>query len=104
MASPLELAPPQPAQPGQPGPPPQPSLQGLAGGPANGSPQGDQSLQIVTQHLMNSQQELEAAIRIKPELSTVLENWLNNIKPQIGQILFGGGGAPGQPGASPIPA
>lgn len=102
MPSPLELAPPQPSQVGQPGAPPQPSLQGLAGGQAGPGPQGDQSLQIVTQHLMEAEQAIRAAIRIKPELSGVLEGFLNNVKPQIGQILFGGGqqqppqmGAPG---------
>lgn len=94
---------------GQPGPPPQASVQGLAQGQGanpQGPQGGDQSLQIVTQHLMTAEQELQAAIKIKPELSAVLDAFLNNVKPQIGQILFGGGnGGPGQPGApQPPPA
>lgn len=39
---------------------------------------------------MEAEQAIRAAIRIKPELSGVLEGFLNNVKPQIGQILFGG--------------
>lgn len=71
-------------------------MQGLAQGQGapNGPQGGDQSLQIVTQHLMNAEMEIRAAIRVKPELSSVLEGFLQNVKPQIGQILFGGGQQP----------
>lgn len=48
---------------------------------------------------MTAEQEIQAAIRIKPELSGILDNFLNNIKPQIGQILFGGGQQPQPPTA-----
>ena len=98
------MPPPPPAQAGTPGPPPSPSLQGLAG---QGQPQpggGDQSIQLVTQHLMQAEQELQAAARIKPELSAILEKFSNEVKPMAGQILFGQGqGQGGQqpPGGSP---
>lgn len=89
MASPLELSPPQPAQVGQPGPPPQASLNQMTGGQQGGDQQGDQSLQIVTQHLAEAEQALKAAARVKPELSSIVDKFVNEVKPQAGQILFG---------------
>lgn len=105
MPSPLEMPPPPPAGgAGSPGPPPQPSLQGLAGQQGPPEPgQGDQSLQIVTQHLMEAEQALEAAARIKPELSTLLDKFRNEVKPQAGQILFGGGARAGAAGSGNTP-
>lgn len=88
MASPTTGAPPQPAQVGQPGPPPQSPMQGLVGDQANGA---DQSLQLVTQHLMEAEQALQAAAKIKPELSAIVDKFMNEVKPQAGQILFGQG-------------
>lgn len=87
----LEMPPPPPAQVGQPGPPSQPSIQGLAGEPQPQAGGGDQSLQIVTQHLMEAEQALQAAARIKPELAAIVEKFVNEVKPQAGQILFAGG-------------
>lgn len=85
-SSPLEMPPPPPSQVGQSG---SPSLSGLAGDQQNG--QGDQSLQIVTQHLMEAENALQQAAELKPELSVILDKFINDTKPQIGQILFGGG-------------
>ncbi len=93
MASTLQGAPPQPAQVGQPGPPPGP-MQGLVGDQANGP---DQSLQLVTQHLMEAEQALQAAAKIKPELSAIVDKFVNEVKPQAGQILFGQGQQQQQP-------
>lgn len=87
MATP-PVGPPQPAQIGQPGPPPSPSMQGMVGSGQNG---GDQSLQLVAQHLMDAEQALQAAAKIKPELSTIVDKFVNEVKPQAGQILFGNG-------------
>lgn len=94
MGSVLNGPPPQPAQVGQPGPPSGPpgSMSGLVG-----QPQGDQSLQLVTQHLMEAEQALQAAAKIKPELSAIVDKFVNEVKPQAGQILFGGGSQPQQP-------
>jgi len=94
MASPLIGAPPQPTQVGQPGPPPSGPMQGLVGDQANGT---DQSLQIVTQHLMEAEQALQAAAKIKPELSAIVDKFINEVKPQAGQLLFGGGQPQPQP-------
>ncbi len=97
----LEQPPPLSAQPGQPGPPPQPSLGGLAG-QDQGNQQGDQSIQIVAQHLMEAEQALQAAAKIKPELSAIVDKFVNEVKPQAGQILFGSGqGQQPQPGMQP---
>ena len=93
MASPLSGPPPQPSQVGQPGPPPQGPMQGLVGDQQNGA---DQSLQLVTQNLMEAEQALQAAAKIKPELSAIVDKFVNEVKPQAGQILFGGG-QPQQP-------
>lgn len=105
MPSPLEMPPPPPAGgAGSPGAPPQPSLGGLAG--SQGPPQpggGDQSLQIVTQHLMEAEQALQAAARIKPELSAIVDKFVNEVKPQAGQILFGGGAQAGAAGSGNSP-
>jgi hypothetical protein len=103
MASPLEQPPPPPAQVGQPGPPP--SASQLAGDPSSPQGGGDQSIQLVTQHLMEAEQALQAAVRIKPELAGIVEKFTNEVKPQAGQILFGRGaqaGAAGSGGAPPI--
>lgn len=86
--SPLNGPPPQPAQIGQPGAPPSSPMQGLVGDQQNGA---DQSLQLVTQHLMEAEQALQAAAKIKPELSGIVSKFINDVKPQAGQILFGGG-------------
>lgn len=102
MPSPLEMPPPPPSQVGTPGPP---TLQGLAGDQQQPQSQGDQSLQIVTQHLMEAEQALQAAARIKPELSAIVDKFVNEVKPQAGQILFGGGaqaGAAGSGGNMPV--
>jgi len=76
----------------------------MAGAPAGNPSPGDQSTQIIAQHLMTAESEIRAAIRIKPELSSVLEDWLSRVKPQIGQILFGGGQSPaaGTPGPASL--
>lgn len=82
----MEMPPPQPAQVGQPGPPP--------GGPSDGAPQGSQeqgALQMATQHLMEAEQALRAAARVKPELAGIVDNFINQVKPQAGQVLFGSG-------------
>jgi hypothetical protein len=102
MPSPLEMPPPPPSQVGQPGPP---SLQGLAGDQGQGQQpgQGDQSLQIVTQHLMEAEQALQAAARIKPELSSIVDKFINEVKPQAGQLLFGGGTQAGAAGSGGMP-
>jgi hypothetical protein len=63
-------------------------MQGLVGDQANGA---DQSLQLVTQHLMEAEQALQAAAKIKPELSAIVDKFVNEVKPQAGQILFGAG-------------
>src|SRR5215831_10523664 len=86
------MPPPPPEQVGQPGPP---SLQGLAGEPQGGG--GDQGLQIVTQHLMEAEQSLLQAAKLKPELNVIVEKFINEVKPQAGQILFGSGTGAGQP-------
>lgn len=86
--SPLNGPPPQPATIGQPGAPPTSPMQGLVGDQQNGA---DQSLQLVTQHLMEAEQALQAAAKIKPELSGIVSKFINDVKPQAGQILFGGG-------------
>lgn len=86
--SPLNGPPPQPAVVGQPGAPPSSPMQGLVGDQSNGA---DQSLQLVTQHLMEAEQALQAAAKIKPELSAIVDKFVNEVKPQAGQILFGGG-------------
>lgn len=103
MPPPLEMPPPPSGQVGTPGPP---TLQGLAGDQGQQQPsQGDQSLQIVTQHLMEAEQALQAAARIKPELSALIDKFINEVKPQAGQILFGGGaqaGAAGSGSAMPV--
>ncbi len=52
---------------------------------------------------MNAEQEIQAAIKVKPELSGILDAFLNNVKPQIGQILFGGQGAAAPGGAAGPP-
>jgi len=98
--SPLEMPPPPPA--GGPGTPGPPSLGGLAGNAQN--PGGDQSIQIVTQHLMEAEQALQAAARIKPELSAIVDKFVNEVKPQAGQLLFGGSqaGAAGNGGSPPV--
>jgi hypothetical protein len=103
MASPLEQPPPPSGPVGSPGSSaPPPSLSGLAG---QGSPQpGDQSIQLVTQHLMEAEQALTAAAQIKPELAGIVTAFINTVKPQAGQILFGGGtGASMQPPLPPSP-
>lgn len=87
-------SPPQPAQIGSPGPLPQSPMQGLVGDQGNGP---DQSLQLVTQHLMEAEQALQAAAKIKPELSAIVDKFVNEVKPQAGQILFGGGQPQQQP-------
>jgi hypothetical protein len=54
---------------------------------------------------MEAEQALQAAARIKPELSTIVDKFVNEVKPQAGQILFGGGqqaGAAGSGGTPPI--
>lgn len=89
MPSILE-SPPPPSDAGAPGTPGPPSIGGLAGEPAQ-APGANQGLQIITQHLATAEDAIRQAIKLKPELSVVLENWLNQVKPQIGQILFGGG-------------
>jgi hypothetical protein len=85
MSSPLTGPPPQPAVVGQPGtqssPPP--------GDPTAAS--GDQSLQLVTRHLMEAKQSLQEASKIKPELAALVDKFVNEVEPQAGQILFGGG-------------
>lgn len=92
--SPLNGPPPPPATVGQPGAPPTSPMQGLVGDQANGA---DQSLQLVTQHLMEAEQALQAAAKIKPELAGIVDKFVNEVKPQAGQILFGGGQQPQQP-------
>jgi len=89
MASPLTGPPPQPTPVGQPGSAsqPPPGVNPSAAG-------GDQSLQLVTQHLMEAEQALQAAAKIKPELSAIVDKFVNEVKPQAGQILFGGGNQP----------
>jgi len=83
----LDGPPPAPAMGAGSAAPPQASLDQL-GGP--GASQGqDQSIQIISQHLMTAEQELRAAARIKPELAGVLDQWITQMKGQIGQILFG---------------
>lgn len=74
-------------------------MQGLAGQQQLGQP-ADQSIQIVTQHLMDAEQALRAAARVKPELSALVDKFVNEVKPQAGQILFGGGN---QPASQPMP-
>jgi hypothetical protein len=69
-------------------------MQGLVGDQSNGA---DQSLQLVTQHLMEAEQALQAAAKIKPELSGIVSKFINDVKPQAGQILFGAGGGQSQP-------
>lgn len=82
----LDGNPPQPAGGGGSAAPP---LQTMAGG-AGGNPSGpDQSIQIVTQHLMEAEQALRAAARIKPELAGIVDAFVSQVKPQAGQILFG---------------
>jgi hypothetical protein len=89
----LDGNPPQPAGGGGSAAPP---LQTMAGAPP-GNPSGpDQSVQLVTQHLMEAEQALRAAARIKPELAGIVDNFVNTVKPQAGQILFGGGQPPQQ--------
>jgi len=54
---------------------------------------------------MEAETALQAAARIKPELSTIVDKFINEVKPQAGQILFGGGaqaGAAGSGGSPPI--
>ena len=63
-------------------------MAGLVGDQQNGA---DQSLQIVTQHLMEAEQALQAAAKIKPELAGIVDKFVNEVKPQAGQILFGAG-------------
>lgn len=100
MASPLESPPPPSGPVGTPGSAssPPPTLASLSGGGPAQPP--DASLQIVTQHLMEAEQALQAAAKIKPELSGVVATFINSVKPAVGQILFGGGTGP-QPGALP---
>jgi hypothetical protein len=106
----LDNPPPPPSQVGSPGPPPQASLQGLAGEQQGQQGGQDQSIQIVTQHLMEAEQALQAAARVKPELSAILDKFVSEVKPQAGQILFGAGqpnaGSGGSPpvGISPLMA
>ena len=40
---------------------------------------------------MEAEQSLQAAAKIKPELSAIVDKFVNEVKPQAGQILFGGG-------------
>lgn len=86
--SPLNGPPPPPATVGQPGAPPTSPMQGLVGDQQNGA---DQSIQLVTQHLMEAEQALQAAAKIKPELAGIVDKFVNEVKPQAGQILFGAG-------------
>jgi hypothetical protein len=40
---------------------------------------------------MEAEQALQAAAKIKPELSAIVDKFVNEVKPQAGQILFGQG-------------
>ena len=54
---------------------------------------------------MEAEQALQAAARIKPELSAIVDKFINEVKPQAGSILFGGGaqaGAAGSGGSPPV--
>lgn len=80
-----------PQQAGGPGSaaPPNPSLEQMAGGQNPSGP--DQSLQIIVGHLRDAKQSLQAAAELKPELSAVVDTFVSQVEPQVGQILFGAG-------------
>lgn len=43
---------------------------------------------------MEAEQALQAAAKIKPELAAIVDKFVNEVKPQAGQILFGQGSQP----------
>jgi hypothetical protein len=43
---------------------------------------------------MEAEQALQAAAKIKPELAAIVDKFVNEVKPQAGQILFGAGTQP----------
>lgn len=88
MPSQLEQPPPLAADTGKPGPP-DASLGGMVGGPQGSQEQG--AVQLATQHLMEAEQSLRAAARVKPELAGIIDAFINQMRPQAGQILFGAG-------------
>lgn len=54
---------------------------------------------------MEAEQALTAAAQIKPELAGIVSAFINTVKPQAGQILFGSGtGASMQPQPSMPPS
>lgn len=95
MPSQLEQPPPLPDQVGSPGPPPDATLQGMVGQQQGSQEQG--AVSMAAKHLQEAEQALKAAAAVFPGLVSLVDGYINNFKPQAGQILFGQGGSQGQP-------
>lgn len=66
-------------------------MQGLVGDAQNGA---DQSLQLISEKLMQVELILGDIVKIKPEFTGIRDKFVNEVKPQAGQILFGAGQQP----------